>query len=194
LKDLLRHPSFVHTSSIIFRRKSLGDFPSWFFHKEVIIEDWALTVLSARRGFIGYIDEAMAVYRKHSGGVWSGRGPVQQLLWDLETRNTVKEHLEFQNDSRMKRPPLQECLVPANQCAQKGDEKLASRYLIKFIFVAALYRRLSPRYFFTSLIRLYFPRLVPPLVACTTAIYGSSLFKFKRVFRKAFKRRANQDY
>lgn len=194
LKDLLRHPSFVHTSSIVFRRESLGEFPSWFFHCEVIIEDWALTVLIARRGCIGYIDEVMAVYRKHSGGVWSGRGPVQQLLWDLETRNVVNAHLKFQNESWMKVPPSRECLVTANQCAQRGDEKLARRYLIKSIFVSALYRRFSPRYFFTSLIQLYFPRLVPHLVACTTAVYGSSLFEFKRVFRKAFKRGANQDY
>ena len=194
LSDILRHPSFIHTSSIVFRRGALGEFPSWFFHCELIIEDWALTVLCARSGYVGYIDKTMAVYRKHSGGLWSGILPVQQILWDLETRNVVSANLRSRDGCRMEDVAPLKYIPLAKQWAQKGDEKLARKYLMKHILISAPYRRFSARYFFTCLIRLYFPGLVPPLAAFLTAFYNSSLFEFKRVFKKAFKKGANQDY
>jgi hypothetical protein len=79
------------------------------------------------------------------------------------------------------------------QRAQTGDVKFARGSLIWFIFFSAIYRRLSVRYFLTSLLKLYFPRLIPHLVAFKSAVYESSLFELKRVVRNALKKGANQN-
>ena len=54
--------------AMVFRRSALPAFPSWF--SETIFGDWALQVILATHGDIGYIDEAMGVYRKHIGGLF----------------------------------------------------------------------------------------------------------------------------
>jgi hypothetical protein len=41
-------------------------------------------VLNAQHGKIGYLDEVMGVYRKHSGGFWSGQERLQILANTLQ--------------------------------------------------------------------------------------------------------------
>ena len=81
LADLMRG-NFMHTCSVVFRAGLFGDFPDWIF--KCPMGDWPLHVLNARHGKIGYLDDVMAVYRKHSRGFWSG----QERLWILA--NTLK--------------------------------------------------------------------------------------------------------
>ncbi len=62
--------NFMQTCSVMFRRGLFGDFPEWY--ADLAVADWPLHVLNAEHGDIGYIDETMAVYRVHAGGVWTG--------------------------------------------------------------------------------------------------------------------------
>ena len=62
--------NFMQTCSVMFRRGLFGAFPEWF--EALAVADWPLHVLNAEHGDIGYIDEIMAAYRVHAGGVWSG--------------------------------------------------------------------------------------------------------------------------
>lgn len=63
--------NFIQTNSVVYR---------WRFHKDsydimkdrVLPGDWYLHLLHAEVGKIGYIDEVMSVYRRNSGGVWTG--------------------------------------------------------------------------------------------------------------------------
>lgn len=61
--------NFIPTCSVMFRNKLFGPFPEWFRHG--VMGDYPLHILNAHHGLIGYIDEAMSVYRIHSAGVWS---------------------------------------------------------------------------------------------------------------------------
>ena len=62
--------NFMQTCSVMFRRGLFGDFPEWY--SDLAVADWPLHVLNAEHGDIGYIDETMAAYRVHAGGVWTG--------------------------------------------------------------------------------------------------------------------------
>lgn len=73
LEDLLVS-NFIPTCSVIYRRGLFGEIPSWF--NELAITDWPLHVLNAQYGHIGYIDEVMAAFRLHAGGVWSWKDAV----------------------------------------------------------------------------------------------------------------------
>jgi glycosyltransferase involved in cell wall biosynthesis len=68
LEDILRLESKpeLPTLSMMFRRDSLPDFPAWFH--DVFNGDYAIQVLLAERGCIGFLTDCMAVHRKHAEG------------------------------------------------------------------------------------------------------------------------------
>ena len=66
-KGLLRH-NFIQTNSVVFRWKLKGkenEVPT-----DITPRDWFTNLLHAEKGPIGFLPEAMGVYRRHSGGVW----------------------------------------------------------------------------------------------------------------------------
>ena len=66
LRDLIRYGTYFANSSKIYRRSSLPEGGIDFNTKYVI--DWLFHMQSARHGRIGYIDEVLGEYRKHTGG------------------------------------------------------------------------------------------------------------------------------
>jgi len=65
--DLLRR-NFIQTNSVVYRWVGVDKIPD-FFQKHTA-GDFQLHFLHAVNGKIGYIDEIMGVYRKHSGGIY----------------------------------------------------------------------------------------------------------------------------
>jgi len=53
------------------------ELPDWYYSAE--LADWGLSVLLGTSGQVGYIDEVMAAYRIHGGGVWSGVTRIRQI-------------------------------------------------------------------------------------------------------------------
>jgi glycosyltransferase involved in cell wall biosynthesis len=70
LKDIVSS-HFIPTCSTVFRARLFDRFPDWFM--EMPMADWPLHVLNAQHGQYAYIDEVMAAYRIHGGGLWSGK-------------------------------------------------------------------------------------------------------------------------
>jgi len=69
--------NWVATCSLLFRNvvsqipfKTLSHLP---------MIDWPLNILLSLRGPIAYLDCAMATYRQHEGGLWTGAGEVAKL-------------------------------------------------------------------------------------------------------------------
>jgi glycosyltransferase involved in cell wall biosynthesis len=90
LEDLLDR-NFIATCSAMFRNHLFDEFPQWFLH--VPAGDLPLHVLNAQRGYIGYIDEVMAVHRIHSGGVWSPKATSDRLEARIAILEALREHL-----------------------------------------------------------------------------------------------------
>lgn len=63
--DLTERP-FISTPSAVFI--NLGRVPEWY---DDVPGDWSLFLFIASHGKVYYMDECMAVYRRHSGGIWS---------------------------------------------------------------------------------------------------------------------------
>jgi glycosyltransferase involved in cell wall biosynthesis len=81
LRDLAKG-NFIGSCSTMYRRGVFGDFPPSYYVMPV--GDWYQHILHAQHGDIGYIDEPMAVYRQHSGGVYSARPAVYRLRIAIE--------------------------------------------------------------------------------------------------------------
>jgi len=70
LEDLL-DKNFMQTNSVMYRwRFNKGENIKEIFPKDIMPCDWFLHILHAQTGKIAFIDEDMAVYRRHPGGIW----------------------------------------------------------------------------------------------------------------------------
>lgn len=92
IEDIVfRNP--LPTSSVIFRNDLLSAMPAWYH--DLGVGDWPLWVLVAQHGKAGYLDEIMAAYRVHSGGVYSGTPPLEWLPHMLQAYDAIDRGLDF---------------------------------------------------------------------------------------------------
>jgi glycosyltransferase involved in cell wall biosynthesis len=90
LEDLLQR-NMIDTCSVMYRNHLFEQFPPWF--DSLPSGDWPLYILNALHGEIGYLDEVMAVYRIHTGGVWSTQARRKRMQRKLTILRTVKPAL-----------------------------------------------------------------------------------------------------
>ena len=99
ISDLAKR-NFIHTPSVVFKN-GLINFPSWFLKSPV--GDYPIHMFNAAHGKIRYFPQLMAVYRVHTGGVWSLKNPVEQIVqfkWVIDKLDkyfNFKYHKEFYN-------------------------------------------------------------------------------------------------
>jgi glycosyltransferase involved in cell wall biosynthesis len=72
---------FIPAPAMMFRREVAEQLPAWVFESAWI--DWLIHIRAAQSGPIGYLPEALAAYRVHSGGMFSALDRVSQLEEDL---------------------------------------------------------------------------------------------------------------
>jgi hypothetical protein len=89
IADLAKE-NYIHTPSVMFRAGLL--LPEWF--DKVLAGDYALHLLNALRGKIFCINQLMAVYRIHDGGMWSTKKEEENQLRWIEVLNTLCPHFE----------------------------------------------------------------------------------------------------
>ena len=92
LADLLAE-NFIATCSVLYRWGSVGALPAWF-HK-MKLGDWPLHALVARTGKIELMDDVMAVYRMHPGGIWSSLSERNRLSATIQMLRELDRQLEF---------------------------------------------------------------------------------------------------
>ena len=97
IEDILRletKPEMPQPSMMI-RRRSLRKFPDWF--NGMFNSDYALQVLLAERGNVGFLSDCMAVHRKHSGGASRvyDTDPDFCNAMLLKLHLALDEHLEY---------------------------------------------------------------------------------------------------
>jgi glycosyltransferase involved in cell wall biosynthesis len=98
--DLLEE-NFIPTSSIMFRNKLMLDHvPEKVL--ELMFGDWPLFLWQAQEGKIGYINEPMAVYRKHSAGLWSQVDPEKRTQGVVAMYQFLNEYFQHKYDPIIK--------------------------------------------------------------------------------------------
>jgi glycosyltransferase involved in cell wall biosynthesis len=78
--DVLQR-NLLPTCSCMFRAAAIANLPRWIF--EVRMADWPLQILASLHGQIAFLDEVMADFRVHPGGVWSSISEDERLTADL---------------------------------------------------------------------------------------------------------------
>ena len=128
LSDLLIM-NFIPKSSTLFRRALFPGYPSWAYGD--IVGDWVVHVLLAEKGDIGYIDEVMGTYRKHSEGVSSDS--IHMLSWATETSKRIDAYLDYRYHHITRRRIAGYYLQLAKQWGELRDGRQARKYWMKSI-------------------------------------------------------------
>lgn len=91
IKELSRS-NYITNLSVMYRRAALPQIPSWI--SEVAAPDYTLHMLHASTGYIHYFSTPMAVYRKHSQGMWGVADNEKQLRMAMKSRERLITHFQ----------------------------------------------------------------------------------------------------
>jgi glycosyltransferase involved in cell wall biosynthesis len=100
IEDLIAF-NLITTCTVMYRWGSVGPLPEWFL--DLKLGDWPLHILVAQSGKIELMDEVMAVYRMHSGGMWTSGQAIDQKLAMMRMLKTLDRHLNFQYTDAIRR-------------------------------------------------------------------------------------------
>jgi hypothetical protein len=92
IEDLLAG-NFIVTCTSVFRREKIGRLPGWLL--EMSMGDWPLHVLVARSGKIWLMNEVMATYRIHPGGIWTSLSEHKRLSAMIRMMTELDRQLGF---------------------------------------------------------------------------------------------------
>ncbi len=74
-KDIIENNN-VTPVSLMWRWQLSQGFPDWY--SDQIMGDFALNMIHAKEGKVGYIPETLACYRRHSNGIWQAAENYQE--------------------------------------------------------------------------------------------------------------------
>lgn len=131
LDDILGMRIGIWTVSVMFRRALVLDLPAWYF--EAPVGDTPLFALLSKQGKIGYIDQVMATYRVHDGGVWQGSSELARTRMNRETLLALRKHFGHRHERLFRIPISNNYLNQARLSADLGDDANAKTYIKKSI-------------------------------------------------------------
>src|SRR3972149_1616418 len=135
--------------SAMFRKDPITNLPYWF--NTINCPDWALYILYAEKGKIGYIKETMSAQRIHAGGVWSGLNEIQQFEEVIKFYHSMNVNLNFRYNKTIKMMISRYLYDLALIYEKNGDIDKAKACLLK-CFTEAPFNKSIP---FRNLIKLW---------------------------------------
>ena len=159
--------NYIQKPSIMMRHVFPDGLPSWLVG--LPLGDWPLNVFVARNGSMVYLDEILAVYRIHRGGVWSCVGTDQRSDEAIKAAYAIRENVALSSSEQiiLNTYICNMQIYGAQRLLHAGDCRGALRrvlYLfsaegnrhLEFVlaFVLMVSRRLLPRRLFDSLFSL----------------------------------------
>ena len=130
IEDLLAE-NFIMTCTAVYRNGLVGSLPNWFL--ELQLGDWPLCALAARSGPIYLMNEVMAAYRVHAGGVWSSRTAIGRLRASTHMLRALDEHLASKYHDIIQQTIARCYLFTATSTRQEGSRGKTARLLLDFI-------------------------------------------------------------
>lgn len=85
---VLLNKNGLNTATLVFRKSSIGIFPSFF--KDIAAGDWFLQLMAIKNGDGFVLDDFMSVYRVHSGGIWSALSDKEMCKLGVDTLNQAR--------------------------------------------------------------------------------------------------------
>lgn len=93
ISDLVKR-NFIPNCTVMYRNHLVHSIPEWIY--EMPMGDWPLHIFHAQHGQIGYMNEVMAAYRKHAGGIYSSLSYIRELQAWMITHKAINAHLNYE--------------------------------------------------------------------------------------------------
>lgn len=130
IEDILKG-NFLMTCTAVLRRKYIGQFPKWFV--EMKLGDWPLWAMVARHGMIELMDEIMATYRIHSGGVWSSMPQAIQAEESFRMLRALDKELRYEYTDAIREAIASVYRSLAYDSRSKGRRIETARHLVNYL-------------------------------------------------------------
>lgn len=95
--DDLLVENFIPASSVVYRRGLVREFLDW--PDAALTWDWAVHLLHAQYGRVGYLADTMAVTRHCAAGLWNGATPRQKASAAIAMLGRLNEHFKHKYDA-----------------------------------------------------------------------------------------------
>ncbi|WP_243374015.1 glycosyltransferase [Geotalea sp. SG265] len=142
---------FIPTCSTLCRNGLIEQFPEWYF--DMAMGDWPLHVLNAEHGHFAYIDESLASYRVHSGGIWSQSKKRDTLQKSIFAAETINRHLGYRFDKIIRKKITMLEYETAVVFVDGGDVKSAFSHAWKALLASPLYLKVYQRIIFKVFVK-----------------------------------------
>jgi glycosyltransferase involved in cell wall biosynthesis len=144
--DDLIDMNFIATSSCVFRNRESHVFPEWFY--KTPMGDWPMHILNAHHGTIGFIDDAMGIYRTHRNSYWFSEGQINNYLSEILTYRIFATQLNKQYLKKINRAISLRYYLLAKLYKQEDKRALSALNFLKCLMVSPL----SPGVSYTRLL------------------------------------------
>lgn len=142
IEDIVSRNS-IPTSSVMFRNGLVGDLPVWYH--DLGMGDWPLWALVTQHGHAGYLNEIMAVYRVHSGGVYSGTSTLEFLPHMLQAYDAINRGLDYKYHDIVMQSKLRHVLDVVEAICPRSFASTSIREAVRALDTLGQYSDLAPR-------------------------------------------------
>ncbi len=142
LGDFLNVGQLQTMSAAMYRQGVVTQTPAW--HAKLRLGDWALHILHAHAGPVGFLPDVLTAYRVHRGGLWSGLHTFGQWEETLALFTHLEAHFEGELSAKMRAARSRFITMFSDRVADL--EKVERRYqMLQLDHIAALWRRFVNR-------------------------------------------------
>ncbi len=126
-KDDIYSRHFIQTCSVVIRNMVTEEYIN--FAVGMPLGDYALLCYYAQLGDIGFLDDVMATYRIHQGGVWTMRSYAERERDAIDTRLKIKERLNIIDNDIYDKATLSRMLRILRYFIKTYDLTMLKKYL-----------------------------------------------------------------
>jgi glycosyltransferase involved in cell wall biosynthesis len=98
---LIERNDIANFSCCMYRTSVVEKLPDGLF--DMYVADWMFNIACSQFGDIGFIQDFLSVYRKHSGGAWSGMSALESALETCHLMDIYNRFLDYKYDALFKK-------------------------------------------------------------------------------------------
>ena len=121
----------ARTATLLVRRTSIPSLPGWFSRH--LASDRCFNLVALEHGDYAYLPDAMAVYRIHPGGVWTGLTPVERSHHELRFYENLLTVYGDTHGALIRSIREQTRFWGARNACRSGDRAGALRLFARFL-------------------------------------------------------------
>jgi glycosyltransferase involved in cell wall biosynthesis len=95
------------------------------------LDDWPVHLLASLRGPIGYLNDVMAAYRQHAGGIWTGQDETARLTGTVKFYRILKQVMPSRYARQISERIVKTCQLIALELLRRGDRRQARNWVFQ---------------------------------------------------------------